>query len=275
MGMNRATRLSAVGLSYARGARTVLEAIDFAYATGEVVALLGANGAGKSTLFRLLLALDAPTRGRVELDGDDAARLGRREIARRIAYVPQIHVAPFPYRVRDVVMLGRIAETGLLRAPRRADRAIVDAVIERFGIVHLADRPYTEISGGERQLTLIARALAQGARLLVLDEPTTGLDFGHQARLLAHLRDLAADGHGVLFSTHHPEQAMLSADRVCLLADGRLIADGKPADVVTPAALERLYGVRVDASVDRHGRTVFLPAPMGDDPSAARPVFSR
>jgi len=259
--MNRATGLRASGLSFARGTRSVLEAIDFTLATGEVVALLGANGAGKSTLFRLLLALDRPASGRVELGGDDVARLARREIARRIAYVPQIHQAPFPYLVRDVVMLGRIAETGLLRAPSRDDHAIVAAVIERLGIPHLAERPYTEISGGERQLTLIARALAQGARLLVLDEPTTGLDFGHQANLLAHLRALAADGHGVLFSTHHPEQAMLSADRVCLLAEGRLVADGRPADVVTPAALERLYGVRVVPLVDGHGRTVFLPAP--------------
>jgi iron complex transport system ATP-binding protein len=271
MGMKPATELRARGLSFMRGTRTILEAIDFTLRPGEIVALLGVNGAGKSTLFHLLLALTKPTTGHVDLDGRDMAHLGRRVIARQVAYVPQIHVASFPYRVRDVVLLGRIADTGLLRAVRTVDREIADAVLERLGIAHLAECPYTEISGGERQLTLIARALAQGARLLLLDEPMTGLDFGRQIGLLDHLRGLAADGHGILFSTHHPEHAMRAATRVCIISGGTITADGPPCDVVTPDTIEKLYGVRVVACTDaRHG-TVFLPATSAHAAPAGRP----
>lgn len=252
-------RLEGLDLHFSRGKRSVLEGVTLGFGAGRFLALLGANGAGKSTLFRLLLGFLSAKRGEVRLDGAPLSSFSRREIARRVAYVPQGHVTPFPYTVREVVMLGRLPETGFLRAPRAQDREIVEGIIARLGIERLIDRPYTEISGGERQLTLIARALAQGARLLVMDEPATGLDYGYQLRLMRHLSDLCAEGHGVLVSTHHPEHAMQIATRIAILHEGRIEADGPPQAVVTAERMRRLYGVAVEVFDDPFGARRLAP----------------
>ncbi len=245
-----------------RGRGTVLDGASLHLSPGEVVCLLGANGAGKSTLLRVLLGFVKPSRGRVSFDGRPLAEYSRRALAQRIAYVPQVHVTPFPYRVREVVLMGRMPVNGLLRAPGPRDHAAVDAMLDLLGIAHLAERAYTDISGGERQLALIARALAQGARTLVMDEPATGLDYGHQIRLIERVRGLARDGYAVLMTTHHPEHALMAASRVALLAHGRVAADGPPGEVVTPEAIERLYGVQVRAhACGEH--TAFFPLERG------------
>lgn len=254
-----ASSLAAVGLGFDRGRRRIVADVHLQLARGEVLALLGPNGAGKSTLLRLLLGLLRPGSGAVLLDGQPLAAVPRRVLARRLSYVPQLHVPPFPYSVEQVVVLGRLAGTSLLRAPGRKDRAVVHELLQRVGIAHLADSPYTEISGGERQLALIARALAQGADFLIMDEPATGLDYGHQHRLLMRLRALAAAGYGVVFTTHHPEHALLAADRTLLLQAGRLHASGPTAEVLTPASIESLYGVRVRVATDAAGRCGFIP----------------
>jgi iron complex transport system ATP-binding protein len=158
------------------------------------------------------------------------------------------------------VLLGRLAETGIFRAPQAADRRAVEEVLERLAITHLAARPYTEISGGERQLTLIARALAQGARILVMDEPMTGLDYGYQVRLLQHLVDLAGSGRSILLSTHNPEHAVQAATRIAVLRDGAIMADGPPADIITPSLIRALYGVEVSTLTNAGGRMVIVPA---------------
>lgn len=241
-------------LAYAYRRHLVLQGVDLTLQPGEVVALLGANGAGKSTLLRLLLGLLAPDGGSVMLEDRPLDTWPRREVARRLAYVPQVHAAPFPYAVEEVVLLGRLPAGGLFLPPTAVDRQIVAAALQHLSIAHLAARPYNELSGGERQLVLIARALAQEARLLIMDEPATGLDYGHQMRLLAQLRRLADEGYGVLFSTHHPEHTLLAADRVLLLRDGRIEAAGPPQQIINAAALQRLYGVEVDAIHDPAGR---------------------
>lgn len=255
--------LVGVDLAFDRDARIVLDGASLAVGAGEVVALLGANGSGKTTLLRLLMGFLRPARGRVFLDGTALEMLGRRAIAQKIAYVAQIHAAPFPYLVRDVVALGLLPRTGwfgaALGAARAADAESVDEVMGRLQISHLADRPYTEISGGERQLALIGRALAQGAEILVLDEPMTGLDYGAQLRLIVLLRALAAEGRGVVMSTHHPEHAHWASDRVALLEQGRIGAEGPPDQVLTTAAIERLYGVKVEALETDAGRKAFAP----------------
>jgi iron complex transport system ATP-binding protein len=254
-----ASRLECRDLHFSRGKRAVLDGVTLGFGTGEIVALLGANGAGKSTLFRLLLGFLAPECGEVRLDDAPLSAYSRREIAKRVAYVPQGHVTPFPYTVREVVTLGRLPEMGLLRAPRAEDRDLVEGLIVRLGIERLIDRPYTEISGGERQLTLIARALAQGARLLVMDEPATGLDYGYQLRLMRQLSDLRADGHGVLVSTHHPEHAMQLATRLVILHQTLIEADGAPGEVVTPERMRRIYGVEVEVFDDPFGARRLAP----------------
>jgi iron complex transport system ATP-binding protein len=162
--------------------------------------------------------------------------------------------------VRDVVLMGRASRLKPFASPGRADHAAAEAALAALGIAHLAERVYTEVSGGERQLALIARALAGEPRLLVMDEPTASLDFGNQARVLGQIRRLAERGLGVILSTHDPGHAFLCADRVALLRDGRLAGLGPPSDTITPESLERLYGVEVAVvPVPGHGRSVCTP----------------
>ena len=169
-------------------------------------------------------------------------------MAKRIAYVPQAHIGYFPFTVRDVVLMGRTAHLAAFAGPSRRDRELAEQALARLGLSRLADSVYTQISGGERQLTLIARALAQAAPLLVMDEPTASLDFGNQVRVLEQVTALARSGIGVLLSTHDPDQAFQCADRVALLRGGELIAQGAPEAVLTREHLRELYGVEVEVT---------------------------
>ncbi|MDR2259457.1 MAG: ABC transporter ATP-binding protein [Azoarcus sp.] len=251
--------LCAERLTFRRGRRLVLDQVDLTFGQGEILALLGANGSGKTTLLRCLLGLLRPDGGMVRLNGEPLPRLGRGRLATMLAYVPQAHVAPFPYTVHEIVLLGRLPRHGLWRSVSAEDRRAVEEALARMEITALRARPYTELSGGERQLALIARALAQGARLIILDEPVAGLDFGHQMRLLACLRELAASGFGILKTTHHPDQALAVATRVALLADARVQADGPPAEILSPETIERLYGVKVERLSSASGQQTFVP----------------
>ncbi|HUO55488.1 MAG TPA: ABC transporter ATP-binding protein [Rhodoblastus sp.] len=258
----KSVSLIGIDLSFRRGERAVLSGASLSIQSGEVVALLGANGSGKTTLLRLLMGFLKPASGKVFLDGDPLEKLSRRAIARKIAYVAQNHAAPFPYLVRDVVALGRLPQSGWYPTVRAHEESAVDQALRRLRISHLAQRPYTEISGGERQLALLGRALAQGAEILVLDEPMSGLDYGAQLRLIALLRGLAAEGRGVVMSTHHPEHAHWACDRVAMLEMGRISEDGPPDEVLTAAAIERLYGVKVETLETAAGRRAFAPFSM-------------
>jgi iron complex transport system ATP-binding protein len=240
-----AVMLEARGLGYGYPGRAVGRDLDLALGAGEVLCVLGPNGGGKTTLFRTLLGLLEAQAGEVRLQGESLDALPRGEVARRMGYVPQGHSAQFAFTVRDVVLMGRTAHVGLFAAPGAADRAAAERAIEALGIGALADRVLTELSGGERQLAMIARALAQGARLLVLDEPTASLDFGNQVRVLRELRRLAADGYAVVFSSHDPGQAFLAASGVLLLVRGGALRQGTPEDVITADNLRQVYGVDV------------------------------
>jgi iron complex transport system ATP-binding protein len=183
-----------------------------------------------------------------------------RERARRIAYVPQAHTPTFAFTVETVVLMGRNAHGSLFSQPSAGDRAVAARSLAQFGIGHLAQRPYTMISGGERQLVLLARALAQEPQFIVLDEPTASLDFGNQGKVMREMRALAASGHGVLFTTHDPNHALRAADRAFLLRDGQRIAEGKVGEVLTREQLEALYGAPVERLTDAvTGATAFLP----------------
>jgi iron complex transport system ATP-binding protein len=251
--------LEARALGYGYPGRTVGRGLDVSLAAGEVLCVLGPNGGGKTTLFRTLLGLLPAQAGEVLLEGRPLAPMPRPEVARRMGYVPQGHAAQFAFTVREAVLMGRTAHVGLFAAPGAADRAAADGAIAALGIEALAGRVLTELSGGERQLAMIARALAQGARLLVLDEPTASLDFGNQVRVLREIRRLAAQGYAVVFATHDPGQAFLAASRVLLLAHGGALRQGAPQEVITPENLREVYGVEVRvAEVD--GARVCLPA---------------
>ena len=228
---------------------------------GQVLALLGPNGGGKTTLLKTLLGLLRPLGGQVELDGQPLHTLSAAARARRLAYVPQSHVGAFAFSVADLVLMGRTAHGSLFAAPSVHDRAVAQAAIERLGIAHLAARPATMISGGERQLALIARALAQEAQLMVLDEPTAALDFGNQGKVMREIRRLADEGLGVLFTTHDPNHATRFADQALLIRQGCTLASGAVTEVVTQAMLERLYDAPVEAiGASVGGHPAFLPA---------------
>jgi iron complex transport system ATP-binding protein len=240
--------------------RVVGRALDVALAQGEVLALLGPNGGGKTTLLKTLLGLLAPQAGEVAIAGRPLAAITPRERARLIAYVPQLHVPSFAFTVESVVLMGRSAHGNLFSRPSAHDRAVTARVLEELGIAHLAARPYTMISGGERQLVLLARALAQEPRYVVLDEPTASLDFGNQGKVMREIRALAAAGHGVLFTTHDPNHALRAADRAYLLREGKCLAEGPVAAVLTRAQLEELYRAPVEQLRDAaSGSSAFLP----------------
>ena len=239
-------RLALHGLRFGHRGRALGEAVDLQLHAGEAVCVLGPNGCGKTTLFRTVLGLIPALQGRVEVDGRDIGAEDREAVARRVAYVPQAQPGGFAYRVEDVVLMGRAVHVGRWSMPSRDDRRIAGEALERLGVAHLAGRPFTEISGGERQLVLIARALAQQAPLIVMDEPTASLDFGNQRRVLREIAALKAQGVAMLLSTHQPEHALRLADRVMLMARAGARATGTPRGVMTPDALAGLYGVDAD-----------------------------
>ena len=253
-----APSIEARGLGFRLGVRSVLADVDLALRPGDFAALLGPNGAGKTTLLRILLGFVRPDRGEVRLDGQPLTAWSRKDIARRIAYVPQAHAPTFPYSVREIVAMARAPAAGWGARLGPADEAAVEAALAQLGLTAFAERSYAALSGGERQAVLVARALAQGARILLMDEPSASLDLGQQARLMTLLRGLAADGRAILMSTHQPEMALRWFNRTILLHGGEVIGDGPPREVLTPEALSRLYAVDVRL-VDAEGE-IFLAA---------------
>jgi iron complex transport system ATP-binding protein len=239
-------RLEVDGLTFGYRDQVVGQDVSFRLAAGEVLCLLGPNGSGKTTLFKTVLRLLPPKAGTVAVDGEPIARWSRRRLARSLGYVPQAQAVPFPFTLREIVLMGRTAHVGLFAAPSRRDREVAEETLASLDIGHLAARPYTEVSGGERQLALVARALAQEPRILVMDEPTASLDFGNQVRVLAEIQALAGRGIAVVLSTHDPDHAFLCAHRVALLHGGRLARLGTPEEVVTAESLRETYGVDVD-----------------------------
>lgn len=229
-------------------ARPVLERVSLAVRPGAIDALVGPNGAGKSTLLGALAGTVAATSGAVELDGRPLAALPRRAIAARVAVVTQDAPAPEGFTVRELVALGRAPRQGAWMWASRDDRAHVARSLERVGIEPLADRALAELSGGERRRVALARALAQDADYLLMDEPAANLDLEGEARLFAVAREEAARGRGVLVVMHGLEAAARLADRVTLLAAGRVVASGAPAAVLTASALTRAFGVDLDVA---------------------------
>ncbi len=241
------------------GGRTLLSDLDFVVRPGEVVGLIGRNGVGKTTLLRIASAALAPAAGRVRLGDEDVSSLPRRTLARRIALVPQDLHVPFPFRVGELVLMGRAPHQPLLGLESDADVARALEALDRLGIADLADREITSLSGGERQLTLFARALVQDPEILLLDEPTAFLDLKHRVEVLAEVRAFAARGRAALVVSHDLSLAARTCDRVVLLGEGGLVAAGAPADVLQPEPLRRAFDIEAESFTAPDGRRVVVP----------------
>jgi len=252
-------RLSLEGVAVALGPRAVLAGVDLSVEPGEVVGVLGRNGVGKTTLLRVASGALAPDAGRVTLDGAPLAAMDRRVRARHVALVPQDTQVPFPFSAAEVVLMGRTPHLGFLGFESAHDFAIARDALERMGIAALADRNVQELSGGERQLVVVARALAQEPRLLLLDEPTAFLDLRHRLEVLGVVRELAAAGASALVVSHDLGVAARYCDRVALLAGGRILALGPPREVLTPDTLRTAYGIEADVLAGADGVPVVVP----------------
>ena len=249
-------RVEIIDLSAAYGRTRVLDGVRLTVEPGGWLAVIGPNGSGKSTLLRCALGLHTHD-GLVRIDGVPAGGMPRRERARQVAYAPQSPILPEAVSTRDYVLLGRTPHRALLAAPRASDRRVVADVMERLEIGDLADRPLRTLSGGEQQRAVLARALAQQPRVLLLDEPTAALDLGHAQQVLDLVDGLRRqDGLTVLSTLHDLTLAGQYADRLALLSAGRVAAEGPPDDVLTAAALRTHYGARAEVVRGPHGPAV-------------------
>ncbi len=227
------------------GDKCILRDISVIIKSGEILCLLGPNGVGKTTLFKSMLGFLKLQSGDILIDGESISSWPIKKTAQIIGYVPQVHTPPFPFTVIDVVVMSRVAHLGMFASPGKADMMEAERALDRLGISEFRDRIYTEISGGERQMVLIARALAQNSKILILDEPTSNLDFGNQTRVLSQINNLVADGMAVIMTTHFPDHALLCSSDVGLLKRDSSLTVGKAEDVVNEENLKDAYGIEV------------------------------
>lgn len=230
----------------------------------QVFCILGPNGIGKSTLLKAVLNLHPLKEGRILLDGKDIRAISPAALARIIAYIPQNYQFAFPYSVIDLVLMGRTPHLNRLAKPSKKDyRACADALVS-LGLEGLVDRPCTQLSGGQLQLVMLARAIAQEAEYIVLDEPTSHLDFGKQMQTLEVIEAMRDRGMGIIMTTHYPDHAFLVCDTVAIMQRGSFVSIGKPEDVVNEQSLQDIYGVEVKIADftfgDQHRRVC---VPMG------------
>ena len=231
----------------------IISEISFEAGPGDVVCILGVNGIGKTTLFKTILGQIPGFGGRALIGGRDLSKTPIKQLARMIGYVPQAHIPPFPYRVIDVVTTGRTPHLSLFSAPSRRDEEFALEVLERLQIGDLAERVYTEISGGERQLVLIARALAVEPDILIMDEPASNLDFGNQMRMIRQIRMLAETGLAVLLTSHNPDHVLQCATKIVLLYGGRRYAVGSPDELITGEMLREVYSIEAEVKQFERG----------------------
>jgi len=254
---NDALRFDDVALRL--GDRDVLKGVTFSVSPGEVVGLLGRNGAGKTSLIRIATRQLRADRGAVHLQGEPIEHLSHRSLARRVATVPQDAQVPFSFLAGEVVLMGRMPHQSLFGFETPEDLAIARDALARVGVEELADRPIDALSGGERQLVLFARALAQQPRWLLLDEPTAFLDLRHRIDVLRVVRGFARDGGGALVVSHDFALAARVCDRIVVLGDGRVLADGLPGEVLTPTLVAEAFEMAVHIVDAPDGRPVVVP----------------
>lgn len=230
---------------------------------GEILCLVGPNGCGKTTLFRLILGALKATSGKVLIDGHDTSQLSQKELAKLVAYIPQYHTPIYEYTVLEIVLMGRASHFSAFDQPSDADREAAFNALEKINAAHLANEKYTDLSGGQRQLILIARAICQEAKVFVMDEPAANLDYANHQLLMDVIVDLAKKGYLVVMSTHSPEHPASIGSKVLMMKSGKVASFGSPEEVITSENLEKVYGVEMDVATfyDRYGvkRTICFP----------------
>lgn len=237
--------ISVQDIHFSYGDHLVLDGVSFSLEPSKLTFLLGPNGCGKSTLFKCMLGHRLPGEGTVSVDGINTAAMNSTELAHRIAYIPQVTAPTFNYSVLQAVLMGRTSHMKLFSTPSAKDIDIAYEAMERLGIRHLADKGSNKISGGEQQLVLIARALTQQAQIIIMDEPTSSLDYGNQLMVLSQMKSLCKDGKLVFLSSHNPQHAMSYADEVLILYKGKVQSHGTPDQVITREMIRKVYGVDV------------------------------
>lgn len=247
-------------LCFSYGDREILHNMSFCAEEGEFVSILGPNGVGKSTLFRCILSLLRNYSGDVKISGRSTREMSTKELASHIAYIPQSSSPAFNYSVEDIVLMGTTAGMNTFSSPGPDEEKRAEEALEKIGISRLRDRCFHHLSGGERQLVIIARAIAQNAKILMLDEPTASLDFGNQMHILRQMKALTMEGYTVIQTTHSPEHSYMFSDRIVAVHDGRIIMDDIPQKVITSEIMTELYGTPIRVmSLEEDSVRVCLP----------------
>ncbi|MCG3692291.1 ABC transporter ATP-binding protein [Aliarcobacter butzleri] len=237
--------IDAKNISFSYQKKEILKNIDFKLYKGDILSLVGKNGCGKTTLLKIVLGI-LKAQGNIKIFSKNINEYKNKELAKLISYVPQTHQIPFDYTVFDVVLMGRLAHIDIFSNHSQKDKNIALESLEKVGILHLKDSIYSQISGGERQLTFIARALTQDAKIIFMDEPVTGLDYGNQLKLLKFLKELAKDGYTFVKTTHYPDHALYASNKVLMLKDGEVLDYGSVEEKLTRKNIKNLYDVDVD-----------------------------
>ena len=249
--------------TYPGTSRAVLKDVNMTLREGEILSILGPNGAGKTTLLDCMVKLLTPDSGEIFIRGTDIRNMDARKVASVVGYVPQTHVPVFVYTVLNFVIMGRAPKIGILKRPNEEDEDAAFKALEMLSIAHLANRPYTDISGGERQLAVIARAIARNPSAILFDEPTAHLDYGNQHRILRLLQSMAQRGFSVVITTHNPDHAILLGGSVAIIDRDGYLALGESHDVITEARLINLYRTNLRITyVPEVSRTVCVTPPL-------------
>ena len=238
-------RLEIKNLSCGYDGRAVIENFNASLADGDVFCLLGSNGVGKTTTFKTILGFLKPLGGEILADGENVLAMSDKQRAQLISYVPQAHVPPFAFSVFDVVMMSANARLGMFERPSKEDEDVALGALETLKMGDFKDKIYIDLSGGERQMVLIARALAQRSKVILLDEPTANLDFGNQMRVLRRIKELAAHGYIVVMTSHQPEQVFYVGAKVAMLGRDKSYIYGAAKEVVTSENLREIYGTDI------------------------------
>ncbi|WP_235816370.1 ABC transporter ATP-binding protein [Bacteroides ihuae] len=223
----------------------ILQNVNMELHTGETICVLGRNGSGKTTLFRTLLGLLPLQSGEILLDGRNLSSWNRTQFARKVAYVPQARSLPFPFTVMDVVLFGRTSHLKPFASPGKEDKAIAEWCLDKLNIIHLRKRVFTQLSGGEQQMVIVARALAQQPSFLVMDEPTSSLDFGNQIKIIRQVNELKDESLGILMATHSPDHAFMCDAKVAVVQEQKVMVQGDCKEVITEELLKEIYGADI------------------------------